>query len=215
MEFIQFPNKNSQSLQLIDVKKELRRCRMQTVELKKITIRCLRPIKRCAQYLAHQHNCHQIEIYRLAVHMGIPHLHELPGVADVRDVKIYLLENAADLDDIRAQETRFFDFKINETVLFTGRIAESDISQCDNLSDILSLSRSIICQMAMIHTLVRTEIPVQFHNEMAEVFIRFRKKVKRWGERAVKAKKNCEKIATNFQKIDYAQIYGEEIGELD
>jgi len=216
MELIQIKSeKINLSLKMLDVGRELRRRYMQTSEPKKITIRCLRSIKRSAQYLAHQHNCHQIDIYRIVVRRGIPHLYDLPGVTDVKDVRIFLLKNAADLDDIRAQEMRFFDFKTNETVLFTGRFPESDISQCDSLAEILSLNRTVVCQMAMIHSLVRTDIPAHFHNLMADAFIRFRNDVKRWGERAVKTKNNCEKISASASKIGFEEIFGEGIYECE
>ena len=203
------------SLRPIDMQEELRRYYIKTAELKKISIRCLLSIKRSVQYLAHNHNCHQIDIYRIAVNKGIPHLYGLPGLTDVKEVRVFLLKNAADLDDLRALEGRFFDLKTDETSLFTGRFTEGDIRQCDNLADTLSLNRSIICQMAMIHSLVRTEVPAHFHNQMAKVFIRFRKDVKRWGERAVKAKKICEKINGNPLKIHCDDIFGEDICELE
>ena len=203
------------SLRRIDIQKEVRRFFIHVTDLKKISIRCLLSIKRSVQYLAHQHNCHQIDIYRIAVNKGIPHLYGLPGVTEVKEARVFLLAHAADLDDIRALEGRFFDLKTNETALFTGRFPVGDISQCDNLADHLSLNRSIICQMAMIHSLVRTEVPAHFHNQMAKVFIRFRKDIKRWGERAVKAKKNCEKVSGSPSKIHCDDIFGENICELD
>ena len=197
------------------MQKELRRFYIQPSELKKISIRILLSIKRSVQYLAHQHNCHQIDVYRIAVNRGIPHLYGLPGLTDVKEVRVFLLKHAADLDDIRALEGRFFDLKTDETALFTGRFAEGDVRQCDNLADALSLSRSIICQMAMIHSLVRAEVPAHFHNQMAKVFIRFRKDIKRWGKRAVNAKKTCEKINGNPSKIHFDDIYGEDICDLE
>jgi len=195
--------------------KELRRLYMLSGEQKKISIRCLLSIKRSVQYLAHQFSCHQIDIYRIAFNKGISQLYGLPGVADIKETRIFLLKHAADLDDIRQLEGRFFDLKTNETTLFTGRFPEADIRQCDNLADALSLNRSIICQMAIIHSLVRTEVPVHFHNQMAKVFIRFRKDMKRWGERAVKTKRTCEKINGKPLKIQCDDIFGEDICELE
>jgi hypothetical protein len=203
------------SLRPIDMYKEVRRFFIHTNDLKKISIRCLLSIKRSVQFLAHQHNCHQIDIYRIAVNKGIPYLYSLPGIKDVIGVRVFLLKHAADLDDIRALEQRFFDLKTNETALLTGRFPEKDIRQCDNLADAISLNRSIICQMAMIHSLVRTEIPAHFHNQMAKVFIRFRKDIKRWGKRAIKLKKTCEMINGSPSKIHYEDIYGEDICEIE
>ena len=203
------------SLRPIDMHKEVLRFFIKAAEQQKISIRRLLSIKRSVQYLAHQHNCHQIDIYRIAVSKGISHLYGLPGVEEIKEARVFLLKHAVDLDDIRALEGRFFDLKTNETTLFTGRFPEGDIRQCDNLADTLSLNRSIVCQMAMIHSLVRTEVPAPFHNQMAKVFIRFRKDIKRWGKRAVNAKKTCEKINGSPLKIHYGDIYGEDICELE
>ena len=96
------------SLRPIDMNKELRLLHMLSGEQKKISIRCLLSIKRSVQYLAHQFSCHQIDIYRIAFNKGISQLYGLPGVADIKETRIFLLKHAADLDDIRQLEGRFF-----------------------------------------------------------------------------------------------------------
>ena len=168
----------------------------------------LKVIRRSVQYLSYQYQFKQIDVYRVAVHLGVKFLYGLPGVTAIKDSRHHLLKHAIDLDDIRLLENRFFDFKSNETTRFFGRFPEEDINQCSGLAEILGLNKAIVVQIAIIYPLLHADIPVPAYNQMGEIFIRFRKDLEGWAQRALKLKNECRESDDNMCKIPLEDIIG-------
>ena len=198
-----------QKLLSINLPDEIRKFWVNSNELKGISIRhLLKVIRRSIQYLSYQYQVKQIEIYRVAVHLGIRFLYELPGVETIKEARHHLLKYSIDLDDIRLFENRFFDFKSNETTRFFGRFPEEDVNQCNGLADILGLNKTIVVQIATIYPLLHADIPVPAYNQMGEIFIRFRKELESWAEQAAELKNECRKGNDIMCRIPLEDIIG-------
>jgi hypothetical protein len=63
--------------------------------------------------------------------------------------------------------------------------------QITGFAEALSISSAIAYQMAFIYPLLHAGLPVQTHNKLAKVFIRFRDTVGGWGRKAVKIRQEC------------------------
>lgn len=150
-------------------------------------------VRRSVQYLSYQYQAKQIEIFRVALRFGIRFLYDQPGVAIIKQAKHHLLEYSLDLDNIRLFESRFFDFKSNETARFFGRFPEEDVNQCNGLADILGLNKNIIVQIAIIYTLLHDDIPAANFDQMVEILERFLNELENWAKKAGEIKNDCKK----------------------
>lgn len=180
--------------------------------LQAISIRnFLRVIKRSICGLTYEYNLKQIEICRVAVHLGIPYLFNLPAVEEIKQARIYILKYVQDVDDIRLLERGFFDLCSNDVTRFSGYFPTEDTSQVQALAEILSLPNSVIYQVAMIYSLLHAdEIPVTPHNHMIEIFARFCSDIQRWAitakEIEIKVKKKCDNQNQQVEKIPVNEI---------
>lgn len=202
-------NPPDQKLITINLPEEISRLWVNSNELKGVNVRnFLKVIRRSVQFLSYQYQVKQIDICRVAVHLGVKFLYGLPGIMTIKECRHHMLQHSIDLDDIRLLENRFFDFKSNETERFFGRFPEEDINQCNGLADILGLNKAIVLQIAIIYPLLYADIPVLAYNQMGEIFIRFRKDLESWAQRALKLKNECRKNDDNICKIPLEDIIG-------
>lgn len=173
---------------------ELRRFWIDKNSLKKVRVRTWqKSIKRAVQLLAFEHECSQIDIYRIAMHLGIPYLWGLPTVRQIEQAHAYVLKYEADNEILRFFEGRFFDFQSNDTCQFTGDFPKEDTSQCEGLSDRLGLPSSVIYQMAIIYSLLHvSNVPTKPYNKIAKIYMRFRRNLEEWSIYAIKMRQECE-----------------------
>jgi len=152
----------------------------------------MKSIKRGFQYLAYQHERKRIDFERVCAHIGAPFLHSLPGVAEIKQARKFVIENCAeDYDDVRDFENRFFDLKTNDLGRYHGELLKDDASQITGFAEVLSINSAVAYQMAFIYPLVHANLPVRIHNKLAKVFIRFMRVVEGWGEKALKIEREC------------------------
>lgn len=170
--------------------------------------RHMKSVKRAFQHLAYRHDKKRIDLERVCAHLGAPYLHSLPGVAEIKQAKQFVVDNCdEDSEDVRAFENRFFDLRTTDLARYHGRLYEEDASQIAGFAGSLSISSSIAYQMAFIYPLLHAGLPPQIHNKLAKVFIRFRKAVQVWGERALKIQQEC-KMNHKTYRIPLEEIFG-------
>ena len=201
----------------INLEKRLKNFWMNGSEMKGVSVRnYLKTIKYTNEGLSYRFNCSRVDIERICLRYGIGYIYRLPGVAQIKATRKYLMDNFTELDDIRMIENRFFDLGTCDTQRYDNRFPENDVVACNSLANDLSISKSLIFQLSIMGALLHVDsnIHPRLYNQMAKVVIRFRKELLGWAKKAVDIENYCRKKAVSFhceEKIPFEDAVGEHV----
>lgn len=156
----------------------------------------------------------QADVARYAVHYGIHRLFQLPGIAEIREIRSFVLHNSEDPEHRGWFDSGSFDLGTSRTVTLRTRLFEKDVAQCAGLASVLGLGPPLIRQLAIMAVLIESrELPVEHNNQMVGVLRSFRQWIEGRVEKARWIKGRVEEEAAGKpRKVGPKRTWEEVVG---